>query len=374
MYKLERQADGSYASPTTVATFGATGNALRNTQFSPVTLDAAGNIFGAANDGGGSGIGGVYKIAAGTSTVTTLASFASYTGSTPRGSVVLGKNGTLWGTNMDGGGVGGGGAVYKVEPGMQPTVTAVFGRNGLAGYSPASGLIADAQGNLYGSTLFAATGSVGYGTLFKVDSVTGFVTTLATFAGGPGGGNPVSSLAVDDAGNLFGTAGTGGGKGYGTVFKLAAGASTITTLASFDAATSGTTVRGLIVDAVGNLFGTTASGSGNAYGGAVWKLAAGSSTLETLASFASTGTGPRQSYSGLVADAAGNLYGTSSFGGAKGFGTVFKLANTGYGIAPAPAVASDVPEPATWGTMLLGFGLVGGAMRLRRRSVIFSAA
>lgn len=113
------------------------------------------------------------------------------------------------------------------QQGTNPlTNVATFGANGLAGYNPGSGLVADAQGNLYGSTQ-AGLGSSG--TLFKVDTGTGAVTTLATFAGGAGGDNPFLSLAVDRAGNLFGTTTGGGTNGYGTVFELAAKSSTITT-------------------------------------------------------------------------------------------------------------------------------------------------
>lgn len=120
----------------------------------------------------------------------------------------------------------------------------------------------------------------------------------------------------------------------------------------------------MIIDAAGNLFGSTSGGSGATTGGGVWMLAAGSSTLTTLAGFSTSGTGPTLSYGGLVADAQGNLYGTSGNGGTYGLGTVFKLTNTDY-MTTAPAAAAAVPAPATSGMMLAGVGLAGSAMRRR---------
>ena len=87
-----------------------------------------------------------------------------------------------------------------------------------------------------------------------------------------------------------------------------------------------------------------------------------SGTLTTLASF--NGANGAYSYAGLIADAAGNLYGTTSEGGNSGYGTVFKLSDTGFVVS-----VGGVPEPASWAMMIAGFGLVGAAARRRRQTV-----
>jgi uncharacterized repeat protein (TIGR03803 family) len=120
------------------------------------------------------------------------------------------------------------------------------------------------------------------------------------------------------------------------VFDLAAGSSTINTLASFNYFTNGANPTGdLVMDSQGNLYGTTyAGGTGNYNQGTVFELVSGSSTITDLVSFYSDGhasplgAGP---YSGLYQDSQGNLFGTTNAGGGSdaspGYGTVFKLAN-----------------------------------------------
>lgn len=87
--------------------------------------------------------------------------------------------------------------------------------------------------------------------------------------------------------------------------------------------------------------------------------------VTVLARFAGTGPGPRISYSNLVADADGNLYGTTYLGGGHSKGTIFRVSDAGF-----VSAAGAVPEPATWGMMILGFGMAGASMRRRRRTTI----
>ena len=132
------------------------------------------------------------------------------------------------------------------------------------------------------------------GTVFELAAGSGTITTLASFNGANGSRLFRLVAVVRDAqGNLFGTTQFGGANDRGTVFELAAGSSIITTLASFNGANGAAPAAGLIRDAQGNLFGTTFVGG--AYDrGTVFELAAGSSTITTLASFnGANGADPR---------------------------------------------------------------------------------
>jgi hypothetical protein len=160
------------------------------------------------------------------------------------------------------------------------------------------------------------------------------LTTLVNF-NNTDGGFPDAGLIADANGNLFGTTVGGGVTGYGTVFELAKTstgyAAAPTTLVSFNSTDGANPYAGLIADANGNLFGTTSSGgvSGN---GTVFELAKTSTgyavTPTTLVNFNSTdGASP---YAGLIADANGNLFGTTLGGGVTGAGTVFEVAGSGF--------------------------------------------
>jgi len=158
--------------------------------------------------------------------------------------------------------------------------------------------------------------------VFKVDT-TGAVTVLYTFLGPQDGAHPHAGLILDAAGNLYGTTYNGGAFGDGTVFKLDA-TNAETLLYSFKALRDGTKpYADLLRDTAGNLYGTTFWG-GSSYSGTVFKLdTTGLKTL--LHDF--TGPDGQHPVAGLIRDAAGNLYGTTTDGGAFGKGTVFKISH-----------------------------------------------
>ena len=177
-----------------------------------------------------------------------------------------------------------------------------------------------------------------------------------------------SSLIADANGDLFGTTSTGGASGYGTVFeivKTATGyASTPTTLVSFNGADGGTPDGSLILDGNGDLFGTTSSGGANG-DGTVFEIALTAlgyaTTPQTLLSFNSAdGADPLGS---LTPDAAGDLFGTTEQGGANGDGTAFEITGSGY-VLPTSAhpvvtlAASPAAENGT--TAVLGTAAPGG--------------
>ncbi len=143
------------------------------------------------------------------------------------------------------------------------------------------------------------------------------LTTIASF-NGTNGTTPSAGVMIDANGDIFGTTTSGGANNGGTVWEIAKGSSTITILASFSGPNG---PSGVTLDTNGDIFGTTTSGGANG-DGTVWEIAKGTDTIATLASFNGTnGTGP----SGVTIDANGNLYGTTSSGGA-GYGTVWEIA------------------------------------------------
>jgi uncharacterized repeat protein (TIGR03803 family) len=165
-------------------------------------------------------------------------------------------------------------------------------------------------------------------------------TILHTFGSGTDGVGPGYSLVLDSHGNLYGTTSSGGAYGTvligGTVFELEpqpGGSWTETILHSFSGKSDGSgPYGGVIFDAEGNLYGTSASGGVNCatYGydcGQVYELkhTAEGWTKEILHSFTNTGKDGNTPYAGLVFDAAGSLYGTTYFGGTYNGGIVFEL-------------------------------------------------
>ena len=220
------------------------------------------------------------------------------------------------------------------------------------GASPNGSLIVDAEGDLFGTT--QTGGASGDGTVFEiVNTPTGYAsapTTLASF-NGSNGNSPSSELIMDAAGNLYGTTQTGGANGKGTLFEVAKTgsgyANTPTTMVNFS--DGATPVAGLITDANGDLFGTTSSGGpfGAGFGTAfeVPKTASGYGAPVILAAFnGDNGSSPD---GGLVADANGDLFGTAN-GGPGGNGVVYEIAKTADGYADAP-------------TILVSFNLTDGA-------------
>jgi uncharacterized repeat protein (TIGR03803 family) len=307
----------------TVATLATFNNTNGGNPGGGVIFDAAGNLYGTASSGGANGDGTVFEVAAGSGSVTTLASFDGTNGEDPQGGLIADAAGNLYGTASSDS-VNGDGTVFEVAKGSG-AITVLASFNATNGDDPLAALVADSAGNLYGTT--RSGGSNFSGTVFEIAKGSGTVTTLATFNGTNGDG-PEGSLIFDADGNLYGTTQNGGGtSGEGTVFEVAKGSGSVTTLATFNGTDGTQSQYGLIADTAGNLYGTTQDGG--AFGlGTVFEVAQGSGTVTTLASFVnneSADTGELPS-GGVIADAAGNLYGTTSGGGTNSDGTVFEVA------------------------------------------------
>jgi uncharacterized repeat protein (TIGR03803 family) len=195
------------------------------------------------------------------------------------------------------------------------------------GLDPQGGLIRDKAGNFFGVTVYGGVSDKG--TIFSVHP-DGTETKLYDFASTPDGGLPRGTLFPDKPGNFYATTTIGGAAGDGAVVKLAPdGVESV--LYSFRGESDGYEPIGdLIGDKQGNLYGVTIAGGNftclQTGCGVIFKLAAdGSETV--LHAFA--GTDGFYPVASVITDKAGNLYGTTSGGGANGLGVVFKLAPDG---------------------------------------------
>ena len=198
---------------------------------------------------------------AGAQTYTVLYSFAGPPdGANPTASLLLGSGGTLFGTTQFGGPGDcalGCGVVFRLGKKGKETILHTFDGSSADGAIPQFGLVRDSAGNMYGTT--AGGGNNNVGTVYEINAA-GKETVLYKFTGNPAsdGGGPAGLLALDKAGNLYGTTVIGGGIGHqGTVFKVDS-AGTETVLYSFTGGTDGSApYAGVIRDAAGNLYGTT---------------------------------------------------------------------------------------------------------------------
>lgn len=363
--------------------------------------DRAGNLYGTTKTGGSSNLGTIFKLDPG-GTETILYSFTGAPdGANPVAGLILDSAGNLYGPTENGGVIGGAcpgsdgcGVVFKVDGTGKETVLYSF-TGGADGWSPLGALVADSLGNLYGTTV--SGGDVGPGVVFKLDP-NGKETVLHSFSGGStDGANPAAAVILDEAGNIHGTTSSGGTLncttggfntpvrtiGCGTVFKLDSTAAE-SILYSFPGGNSGPgdafPNSRLVPDAAGNLYGTTSAGGDAAkvggrcyvipmnppqpnvdiFCGTVFKMDT-KGTVTVLHNFAGQkdGASPRGD---LVLDAAGNLYGTTYYGGTGdcvesgdrpgsppvdvGCGTIFKIDPAGNEIVlyNFPSWADGLPD------------------------------
>jgi uncharacterized repeat protein (TIGR03803 family) len=297
-------------------------------------------------------------------------------GWTPNGGLVMDSTGNLYGTTIYGG-YGDYGTVFELStptlsnPFWSESILHNFADDGIDGFSPSGGMVMDGQGNLYGTTLSGGLASdgpasqgpdgpvyeSGVGAVFKVApsgtraAPAGIETVLYSFSYYTGDGwRPAEGLIIDSSGNLYGTTEEGGtsendesnaacyGYGCGTVFEIKpSGNETIlynfTGLDGSNPGGSGSRgVRGLTMDAAGNLYGATYSGGKYGYG-TVFKLTkptnGGAWTETVLHSFQNNGIDGLGPLGGLAIDPSGNLYGMTYGGGVFDGGIVFEIAPGG---------------------------------------------
>jgi uncharacterized repeat protein (TIGR03803 family) len=298
-------------------------------------MDAQGNLYGTTVNGGNldklcpMGCGVVFKLSK-TGKETVLHRFNGANGGFPSAGVIQDAKGRLYGTTEYGGAYGSG-TVFMVSKTGRESVLYSFCPQSVCtdGANPYAGLIRDAKGNLFGTTFYG--GSYNEGTVFKLSKV-GKETVLYSFCRTDlcaDGRNPYSGVIQDAEGNFYGTTSQGGTTDSGTVFKLSkTGKETV--LHSFIYGAEGAfPFAGVIQDTKGNLYGTTEGGGGS--NGEVFRV---SKTGEKSALYSFTGgSDGEMPVGGVIRDAKGNIYGTTVLGGdmrcGSGCGVVFKLDKTG---------------------------------------------
>ena len=306
-----------------------------HTPDSGLTMDANGNLFGETFQGGAaSGVGSEFEmIKTGPGPIygppAKLFSFGGITGSFPDAALIADANGNLYGTTSQGG-VNGAGSVFeilKTGSGYAGAPITLFSFNSVIGYFPSDTLLANANGDLFGT----AQGSPsGFGTVFELAKGAAAPIVLTAF-NSANGANPEGALIEDAAGNLFGTTAGGGANNLGTVFELVkANGHALQTLLSFNGANGSTPIGGLLLDGNGDLFGTASKG-GPGGQGSVFELAKSGAgyNFSTLVGFNGT-NGANPAFVSLIADSMGNLFGTTSAGGTGGQGTAFEIICGGY--------------------------------------------
>jgi uncharacterized repeat protein (TIGR03803 family) len=352
------------AAPAQAQTFsvihGFTGEQDGANPAASLTLDAGGNIYGTAFGGntiagrdcgsnGGCGI--VFRMKRHNSSwiLTPLYSFTGFNdGAGPYAPVSFGPGGLLYGS-ASGGGSGnctdgyflGCGVVFTLQPPATACSAALCPWNETPIYQfanfndgvyPGGNLAFDTAGNAYGTTQNGGNGNcrLGCGIVYKLArSGSGWVkSTIYEFTGGADGGYPYSGPILDHAGNVYGVTTAGGAHGFGVVYELTPSGLgwTENVIYSFQNTFDGREpFGGLVMDAAGNLYGSTYSG-GIGCGGTVFELSPSNGGWSFAVLYGLTGGnqggGPESS---LTFDSGGNLYGTTWGDGAFQCGNVFKL-------------------------------------------------
>jgi uncharacterized repeat protein (TIGR03803 family) len=336
VFQLTPSLTGSWRETTLHSFYGGSNGAYPT---GGVILGAPGKFFGVTAGGGAYSEGTVFELTRPSALqVIVLYNFQeeSNQGTSPN-SLIRDQAGNLYGTTLNGG-INGLGTVFELSPGYdgswtyQEIFTFTYGGNyAQYGAYPYGALTMDRAGNLYGTTFEG--GEYGNGTVFELTNTSeGWKESLLyNFTGGDNGAGPLAGVIFDTQGNLFGTTSSGGQDEVGTVFQLTPtrGGWVHQVLYNFTGGLDGGSpyYGSLAMDAAGNLFGTTKNG-GDAQLGTVFKLVRGRGShnwRETvLHSFTGAPDGVNPVF-GLVLDPGGNLYGTTPTGGSDDFGIVFEI-------------------------------------------------
>ncbi len=336
---------------------------------SDITPDGSGNLYGVI-DNYNANTGSVFKLIASSNySLSTVATFGSSVGC-PASGLVIGPDGQLYGTAF-GPRSAQFGLVYRLDPGTGVVTVLHAFDDGPGGQNP-GGLLLDAAGNVFGTTSDSCASSgcnVSAGTVFRLDSANTYaLTTLHTFEW-TDGSNPEGAIVFDALGSVYGSTASGGSSNRGTVYTLdALNGYALTTLATFRQHSGTFPFGGLVSDQGHSLYGTTVQ-EGVTQSGTVFKLDAGNEfAFSVLHSFGTDGANPRAP---LIIDSEGNLYGPVSSNG------VFELdASEGYslsllhifsgwdGSVPWGSVARDIAGNLYGTTLFGGTGGLGTVFRL----------
>jgi uncharacterized repeat protein (TIGR03803 family) len=330
--------------------FGAAGDGANPS--AGMTFDAQGNLYG-TTAGGGTGdcvpgpCGIIFQLTPnqnGTWTENLVHTFQGLDGGFDPNPVILDRRGNLYGAspcahqdcfvfpNV-------GGVVFQITPGPNGSwdfrLIQIFSNVSQQGYYP-SGLAFDPAGHLYGTTSGGGPAADGVAFLLGQVSVSGWYEIVAHyFTGGSGDGSgPTGALAFDNSGNVYGVTTDGGAHNNGTVYKLTPNHDSFgwseTVLYEFTGGNDGKFPNGVVLDAAGNLYGTTEEGGAGGLG-TVFELTPnqnGTWTENVLHSFAGGSDGAAPQYAPTL-DAVGDLYGTALRGGSGSAGIVYELTPSG---------------------------------------------
>lgn len=301
-----------------------------------VALDSAGNLYGADS---GPGInfyyGNVWKIDK-LGVYTPIYTFTDGSdGSQPVGGVTLGPDGYLYGMTQSGG-ANKLGTVWKSDTSGNLNPVYTF-HGGAEGSGPLGTVAFDTAGNMYGTNYgggILPDGSNGGGTVWKIDTLGSF-SVLHTFTYGADGANPQASVRFDSAGNMYGTASSGGAYGWGTVWKINTAGAFSVVHPFTDGSDGGEPNGNITFDSAGNMYGTAgiANGPFNE-SGTIWKISPSGVFSTIYLASAPTGYGPAGD---VTVDSTGNLYGTFVGGGIElpheGYcGTIWQISPGNYSL------------------------------------------
>jgi uncharacterized repeat protein (TIGR03803 family) len=282
-----------------------------------LSRDASGNLYGTTTVAGRH-YGTAFKLSP-AGVATTLFSFRQRDGTDPVGPLLLDGEGALFGTAQSGGqgcNTLGCGTIFEIAPdGSEKTLIALRPKQGV---TPAPGLTADASGNLYGMVHHAK--DMPNGAIFRL-SPQGDFTPLHAFDYDKDGSGPVFGLVADRKGNLYGTTPEGGPTHLGTIFKFTPDG-VFTLLHAFSSNDGILPAGRLTLDRAGNLYGALFDG-GPGLRGSIYRLAP-DGTFTTLYTFTGGADGSAPN-SPITLDGRGNLYGTTVYNRAGGFGLVYKF-------------------------------------------------
>ena len=276
-------------------------------------VEYGGLLYGAATEGGVRRHGTAFSVNPTTNAFAVLYSFGGKANGDAPGSLVQAGS-KLYGTTSKGPGKSGYGTVFSLNPATGVTKT-LHAFNGTDGADPSYGLVL-VHGMLFGTT---ASGGNGFGTVFSVNPKTGVESTLYAFKGVPDGASPNGGL-IDVGGTLYGTTYAGGPADAGTIFSIDPASDVETAIYSFPTQGPGIGPSAGLVDVSGKLYGTTRYGGKKGYG-TIFSFDLAQGTEKDVYSFRGVGDG--QHPVAAMVDVGGTLYGTTSEGGFIGGGTVF---------------------------------------------------
>jgi uncharacterized repeat protein (TIGR03803 family) len=365
-----------------------TGTTAAANPYAGLIQGSDGTLYGTTANGGRVGHGTVFQMAPDGSGFTQLYSFTGgpTDGATPYAGLIQGPDGTLYGTTagtiFQGSSVISRGSVFRMAPDGSGFTQLHNFTDTPDGDEPRAGLILGADGMLYGTTIQG--GSAGYGTVFRIaPDGTGFALLHSFTRTATDGGYPSGSLIQGSDGAIYGTTQQGGGDqfgGAGTVFKMAPDGSGFTILHSFTGNPpdeGADPEAGVIQGSDGTLYGTTRQ---SYFGvGTLFKMAPDGSGFTVVHRFTGGPTGGAYPRAGLIQGSDGTLYGTTEGGGSVDNGTVFQVAPDGSGFTllhsftnrPTDGAAPDAGLIQGSDGTLSGTTVVGGAVG---RGTVFKMA